>query len=28
MRAKTANYDQWLGGMQKLYLKHQESGNA
>ncbi len=23
MRAKTANYERWLGGMQKLFLKHQ-----
>jgi NAD(P)-dependent dehydrogenase (short-subunit alcohol dehydrogenase family) len=23
MRAKTANYDRWLGGMQKIYLKHE-----
>jgi NAD(P)-dependent dehydrogenase (short-subunit alcohol dehydrogenase family) len=23
MRAKTTNYDRWLGGMQKVYLKHQ-----
>jgi NAD(P)-dependent dehydrogenase (short-subunit alcohol dehydrogenase family) len=23
MRNKTANYDRWLGGMQKLFLKHQ-----
>ena len=23
MRAKTANYDRWLGGMQKVFLKHQ-----
>jgi NAD(P)-dependent dehydrogenase (short-subunit alcohol dehydrogenase family) len=24
MRAKTTNYDRWLGGMQKIFLKHQE----
>jgi len=23
MRAKTTNYDRWLGGMQKIFLKHQ-----
>ena len=23
MRAKTTNYDRWLGGMQKVFLKHQ-----
>ncbi len=23
MRAKTANYDRWLGGMQKIYLKYE-----
>ena len=23
MQAKTANYDRWLGGMQKVYAKHQ-----
>jgi hypothetical protein len=22
MRMKTAGYDRWLGGMQKLFLKH------
>lgn len=21
-QAKTANYDRWLGGMQKVYMKH------
>jgi NAD(P)-dependent dehydrogenase (short-subunit alcohol dehydrogenase family) len=26
LRAKTTNYDRWLGGMQKLYLKFQASG--
>jgi short-subunit dehydrogenase len=24
MRAKTTNYDRWLGGMQKIFLKHQQ----
>lgn len=25
LRAKTANYDKWLGGMQKVYSKYQAS---
>jgi len=25
MRVKTAEYDRWLGGMQKLYQKHVEN---
>ncbi|MFT3815019.1 MAG: SDR family NAD(P)-dependent oxidoreductase [Acidovorax sp.] len=26
MQAKTANYDRWLGGMQKVYAKHHAGG--